>query len=69
LSATVTRKDGHHPIIFMQCGPVRHRVFPSLAAWFPSQGPHSQHGIPVTAGVVGRISDVHAGDLFCTRMR
>jgi superfamily II DNA or RNA helicase len=26
LSATVTRKDGHHPIIFMQCGPVRHRV-------------------------------------------
>ena len=26
LSATVTRKDGHHPIIFMQCGSVRHRV-------------------------------------------
>lgn len=26
LSATVTRKDGHHPVIFMQCGPVRHRV-------------------------------------------
>ncbi len=26
LSATVTRKDGHHPIIFMQCGPVRHRI-------------------------------------------
>ena len=26
LSATVTRKDGHHPIVFMQCGPVRHRV-------------------------------------------
>ncbi len=26
LSATVVRKDGHHPIIFMQCGPVRHRV-------------------------------------------
>ena len=26
LSATVTRQDGHHPIIFMQCGPVRHRV-------------------------------------------
>jgi len=26
LSATVTRKDGHQPIIFMQCGPVRHRV-------------------------------------------
>ena len=26
LSATVTRKDGHHPIIFMQCGPVRYKV-------------------------------------------
>ena len=26
LSATVSRKDGHHPIILMQCGPVRYRV-------------------------------------------
>jgi len=26
LSATVARKDGHHPIIFMHCGPVRYRV-------------------------------------------
>jgi superfamily II DNA or RNA helicase/very-short-patch-repair endonuclease len=26
LSATVTRRDGHHPIIFMQCGPMRFRV-------------------------------------------
>lgn len=26
LSATVSRKDGHHPILFMQCGPVRYRV-------------------------------------------
>jgi superfamily II DNA or RNA helicase/very-short-patch-repair endonuclease len=26
LSATIPRKDGHHPIIFMQCGPVRHQV-------------------------------------------
>ncbi|MBN9690684.1 MAG: DEAD/DEAH box helicase family protein [Verrucomicrobia bacterium] len=26
LSATLTRKDGHHPIIHMQCGPIRHRV-------------------------------------------
>ena len=26
LSATVTRQDGHQPIIFMQCGPIRHRV-------------------------------------------
>jgi superfamily II DNA or RNA helicase len=26
LSATVTRKDGHHPIIFMNCGPVRYKI-------------------------------------------
>jgi very-short-patch-repair endonuclease len=26
LSATVARKDGHHPIVFMHCGPVRYRV-------------------------------------------
>ena len=26
LSATVTRQDGQHPIIFMQCGPVRYRT-------------------------------------------
>jgi superfamily II DNA or RNA helicase len=32
LSATVTRKDGHHPIIFMQCGPVRYRVDPQQQA-------------------------------------
>jgi len=32
LSATVIRKDGHHPIIFMQCGPVRYRVDPRKQA-------------------------------------
>jgi superfamily II DNA or RNA helicase len=26
LSATVARKDGHHPIIFTQCGPVRYQT-------------------------------------------
>ena len=26
LSATVTRKDGHHPIITMRCGPIRYSV-------------------------------------------
>ncbi len=32
LSATVTRKDGHHPIVFMQCGPARYRVDPRAQA-------------------------------------
>lgn len=26
LTATPERKDGHHPIIFMQCGPIRYRL-------------------------------------------
>lgn len=26
LTATPTRQDGHHPIIFMQCGPIRYSV-------------------------------------------
>lgn len=28
LTATPTRKDGHHPILFMHCGPVRYRDNP-----------------------------------------
>lgn len=32
LSATVARRDGHQPIIFMQCGPVRYRVDPRSQA-------------------------------------
>ena len=28
LSATVIRKDGHHPIILMQCGPIRYQTNP-----------------------------------------
>lgn len=28
LTATPSRKDGHQPIIFMQCGPIRYRVDP-----------------------------------------
>lgn len=26
LTATAVRKDGHHPIVLMQCGPIRHKV-------------------------------------------
>ncbi|MGD8751632.1 MAG: DEAD/DEAH box helicase family protein [Anaerolineales bacterium] len=32
LSATIARKDGQHPIIFMQCGPVRHHIDPRSQA-------------------------------------
>jgi superfamily II DNA or RNA helicase len=32
LTATPTRKDGHHPIIYMQCGSVRFHLSPKKAA-------------------------------------
>lgn len=32
LTATAIRKDGHHPIIFMQCGPIRYKVDPRAQA-------------------------------------
>lgn len=32
LTATPTRKDGHHPIIYMQCGPVRFSMSPKAMA-------------------------------------
>jgi superfamily II DNA or RNA helicase/very-short-patch-repair endonuclease len=32
LSATLIRQDGHHPIVLMQCGPVRYRACAKAAA-------------------------------------
>ncbi len=32
LTATPTRKDGHHPILFMHCGPIRYRDDPKQQA-------------------------------------
>lgn len=32
LTATPTRKDGHHPILFMHCGPIRYRDNPKEQA-------------------------------------
>ncbi len=43
LTATPTRQDGHHPIIFMHCGPVRYRVDAKSQA---EQRPFEHHIIP-----------------------
>ena len=32
LTATPYRRDGHHPIIYMQCGPVRYQIHPNSPA-------------------------------------
>jgi superfamily II DNA or RNA helicase len=36
LTATFTRKDGHHPIVFMQCGPIRYHRSAKKDAAFSS---------------------------------
>jgi hypothetical protein len=41
LTATPIRRDGHHPIIFMQCGPIRHR------AKSPENAPANLEVIPI----------------------
>jgi Type III restriction enzyme, res subunit len=56
LSATIARKDDHHPIIFMQCGPARFRVnAKTLAAAVDLKTPcqASRHAIP-TVPTLGR---------------
>ena len=50
LSATTTRKDGHHPIIFMQCGPLRYRVDAkrqAAARPFRTRSHSATHRIPL----------------------
>ena len=43
LTATPTRKDGHHPIFFMHCGPIRYRDNPQKQA---SQRPFDHFVVP-----------------------
>jgi len=43
LTATPKRKDGQHPIIFMQCGPIRYHVDAKLQA---EKRPFDHHVIP-----------------------
>ncbi len=52
LTATPTRKDGHHPIIFMQCGPIRYRMNPSAMT----------ESTPFDHVVVPRTTDFHMRD-------
>lgn len=49
LTATPIRRDGHHPIIFMQCGPVRAKVGSKRAT---DQRPFSHHVIFRNTGFI-----------------
>jgi len=72
LTATPTRKDGHHPIIIMQCGPIRYRTNPKDAA---AESPF-QHVVKIRhtnfhmsyESALPHISDVY-GALACDEQR
>jgi len=54
LTATPTRKDGHHPIIYMQCGPIRF----FLSAWKAARfSPFKRKVIPRFTNFVWNNSD------------
>ena len=57
LSASTTRKDGHQPIIFMQCGPVRYRDNARKQA---ASRPFTHHVLVRPTGF--RASDLPAAD-------
>jgi len=73
LSATVARKDGHHPIIIMQCGPIRYRVSAKKqAAARPFDHKvvfrHTEFRLPRTAsGEKPAIQTLYAGSLATQR--
>jgi superfamily II DNA or RNA helicase len=51
LTATPIRRDGQQPIIFMQCGPIRHTAAP------PADAPHDLEVIPRAIGKPISLSD------------
>ena len=79
LSATVIRKDGHHPIIFMQCGPVRyrddarkqaenrpftHRVIPRMTGFRMPDASDSDKPITITDIYAALIANEKRNDLI-----
>jgi superfamily II DNA or RNA helicase/very-short-patch-repair endonuclease len=80
LTATVTRKDGHHPIVFMQCGAVRyrvnaksqaiarpfeHHVFVRPTAFRPLREPHSDARIQFHDLCTELMNDEARNELIC----
>jgi superfamily II DNA or RNA helicase len=77
LTATPTRKDGHHPIIYMQCGPVRfsmsaramtestpfeHRVIPRLTDF---QMPSDPAQVGIQEIYAALVSDTARNEMIC----
>jgi superfamily II DNA or RNA helicase len=59
LTATPIRRDGQQPIIFMQCGPIRHAAAP------PASAPHDLEVVPRTLSKLSPLPDnVGIQDIF-----
>lgn len=54
LTATPTRKNGHHPIISMQCGPIRFHLSPKKTLSLRHSNTRSYRDSPILAGIVQR---------------
>ena len=65
LTATPIRRDGQHPIVFMQCGPIRH------SAAKPAGAPHDLEVIPRSRHARDRRGGRcrHSGGLSASRQR
>ena len=68
LTATPVRRDGHHPIVAMQCGPIRHKIRPQKAA---ERAPVPHVIIPRTTRFVlpGDLTDCKIFDLYAALSR
>ena len=68
LTATPTRKDGHHPIIFMQCGPVR---FSLSARGMTESTPFEHFVIPRQTDfrMAPNLTDVTIHDVYAALVR
>jgi superfamily II DNA or RNA helicase len=63
LTATPTRKDGHHPIIYMQCGPARY----SLGVRAMTDSTPFEHVViprPTDFRMPGEVADVAIHDIY-----
>ncbi len=58
LTATPQRRDGHQPIIFMQCGPVRHQ------AKIPESAPRTLQVIPHTVATTNEMDSEKIQEIF-----
>ena len=64
MTATIQRQDGHQPIIFMQAGPVRHRVKSDKSSGFEQRVVSRQFDTTPPAEFVVEDARTHIADIY-----